>query len=134
MSLEKEYIEKIEDVSDFIVNECESCEGYFITTNKQVIKLLIANEQSCCEKWGYLFCNDSYEEFIGKEIHSISIVDTCLVKKEMPFDYLDDGGVIFVNLETEAGTLQFSAYNCHNGWYGHNVYIESKILHRLYSV
>ncbi len=126
MNSEKEYIEKIEEHIGYKHGECDGFDGFIVTTNKQEIKLFIDNQQYCCESWGYLFCNELYEEFIGKELYEISIVDICLVKKEMPFDHLDEGDVVFVNFETEAGTLQFAAYNSHNGYYGHTVWIETK--------
>jgi hypothetical protein len=37
----------------------------------------------------------------------------------------DETSTIFVNIETSRGTLQFIAYNRHNGYYGHKVKIDS---------
>jgi tRNA(Ile2) C34 agmatinyltransferase TiaS len=36
-----------------------------------------------------------------------------------------EGGVMFVNIETNEGTLQFVAYNEHNGYYGHIAKVQS---------
>jgi hypothetical protein len=47
-------------------------------------------------------------------------------KKKLPD--LDKGEAVFVNFETDRGTLQFTAYNGHNGYYGHTVYIETQKL------
>lgn len=52
-----EIIEKIEEVEDIPdqFKEYSWCkgDGYKITTNKQEIYILIDNDQSCCESWGY---------------------------------------------------------------------------------
>ena len=104
-------------------------EGWQIITDDQTIKFGISNGQSCCENWGYLITNDTTEEFIGSELLSISVVDTALNNKALPeLDYLDSGDAMFVNLETSAGTLQFVAYNAHNGYYGHSGVLVSKQL------
>jgi len=122
--------------------------GYRITTDEQEINLLISNDQSCCEKWGYFFCNEEVDEFVGAELHSISLTDTALhtetfwekapkatsynyenkvrVPREFGADAFEQ--LMFVNLETDRGTLQFVAYNDHNGYYGHQARVESKQL------
>ena len=42
----------------------------------------------------------------------------------------DDYGdaCIFINVNTDRGTLQFKAYNNHNGYYGHMVRVHSEQL------
>ena len=67
--------------------------------------------------------NDNIEEFIGSDIIAIDLVDDCLVKEKAPSIY--EGGVMFVNFETTKGTLQFTAYNEHNGYYGHEALVVS---------
>ena len=42
-------------------------------------------------------------------------------------DYFE-GGVMFVNITTSKGVLQFVAYNEHNGYYGHSACVISKQL------
>lgn len=101
-------------------------DGYLIVTDKQTIKLGISNGQSCCEDYGYFMTNDNLEEFKGANIHKIDIVDDCLVKEKAPDIY--EGGVMFVNIETDKGTLQFTAYNEHNGYYGHEALVISEQL------
>lgn len=109
-------------------------EGYEIWTSEQKIVLIIDSEQNCCEKWGYFFCNEDVGEFIGAELHKILITDTALNTEVLldnsvkPDSFGFGGDIIFVSLETSKGTLQFVAYNAHNGYYGHRVRIESKTL------
>lgn len=101
-------------------------EGYAITTDLQVIKLYITNDQHCCENWGYFMTPDDTSDFIGAELVSVAVVDDSLETKELfsriaespeDSDYLGD--TMFVNIETNKGTLQFTAYNEHNGYYCH---------------
>ena len=103
--------------------------GYEIKTNEQVIKLQISNGQSCCESYGHFMSEDDLDEFIGADLISVSIVDDALEKVKLEHaDELEvyDGGVMFVNLETSKGLLQFVAYNAHNGYYGHEAKVVSR--------
>lgn len=81
----------------------------------------IYNQSSCCEKWGFLATPDAVELFVGAEFVSLEKVDTNELQAKADAEYLDDGGVSFVNVETSLGQLQFAAYNSHNGYYGHSV-------------
>lgn len=114
--------EKIIEINEF---EEDGYSGYEVKTNKQKIKLMIQNHQDCCEDWGYFFSNDDFEDFIGANIINVTITDTALKTKRMDeIEYLEDGDVMFVNIETNKGVLQFTAYNSHNGYYGH----EAKVI------
>jgi len=78
---------------------------------------------------------DDISTFVGAALLDISVVDEdrlsksilSKLKQETSFqgDY-DETATIFINLETDRGTLQFVAYNEHNGYYGHDVRITSK--------
>lgn len=108
-----------------------SCDGYEILTDKQTIRFGISNGQGCCEDWGHLTTNDNLDDFVGAEIREITQTDTSLNTKKVEdicgsLDY--GGGIIFVNIETDKGTLQLAVYNSHNGYYGHSVYMESEQL------
>ena len=108
----------------------ESMEGYKVITTDQEIELLIDNGQSCCERWGYFWCNDKPQDFIGAELRDIVLTDRELNAVFMEEDAKDvySGGIMFVNLDTDRGTLQFVAYNSHNGYYGHEARITSRQL------
>lgn len=92
-------------------------DGYMITTTKTTVRLGISNNQDCCEDWGYLMSEDNLDEFIGATLHSVDVTDEELGSNSVQEIY--EGGVMFVNLATSMGTLQFKAYNSHNGYYGH---------------
>lgn len=62
--------------------------------------------------------DDDFSEYIGSELLCVDVVDKALNKKTDIDIY--EGGIIFLNLETSNGTLQFAVYNEHNGYYGHN--------------
>ena len=97
-------------------------EGFLITTNKQQIRMGIDNDGKCCENWGFFMTNDDLQEFIGARLLEVKIVDACLNVEKAPDIY--EGDVMFVNFETSHGTLQFTAYNEHNGYYSHEVVVK----------
>jgi hypothetical protein len=127
--------ERIESIKEVFRGEGWSTEaGFEVVTDAQKITLLMDDDQSCCERFGYFWCNDDPQEFVGAELLGISITDDALSEAHMKKNELDpscdyfEGGVMFVNLETDRGTLQFVAYNEHNGYYGHGARVESKQL------
>ena len=99
--------------------------GYAITTDKQVVKLLIDDNQQCCESSGYFFTEDKIEDFIGAYLVNVSITDTLLNTKKLDEIESDETSTMFVNIETSKGLLQFVAYNTHNGYYGHSACVSS---------
>jgi hypothetical protein len=127
----KEIISEIKDYEDGEM--WSKVAGYEVVTTKQRIKLYIDNDSSCCESWGWFWCNDKPQDFIGAEVRGVSITDTALnqaVKKQRvdPSSEYFEGGVMFVNIDTDRGVLQFIAYNDHNGYYGHSATVESQQL------
>lgn len=109
-------------------DDWSSYDGFEITTDEQVIKIGISDGQSCCESFGCIISEDNISEFIGADLISVSLTDNSLMTTKLSTDYLDEGGVMFVNLETSKGLLQFAAYNFHNGYYGHTAVLVSKQL------
>jgi len=109
-----------------------SFEGFKIITDKQTIKLGIDNSQQCCENWGYFMSNDSIDEFIGSELLSIETTDTSLstktVTENMEGLSENETNLMFININTSKGLLQFTVYNEDNGYYGHNAIIISNQL------
>ena len=104
-------------------------DGFMITTEVQVIKMGISNSQHCCENWGYLMSEDDVTSFVGADLISISVVDKGLNKKCIEVgERIEDGCVMFINIETSNGLLQFVAYNSHNGYYGHSAFVKSSML------
>jgi hypothetical protein len=105
-----------------------SYSGYIITTDKQTVRMGITDGQSCCEIAGYLMSEDDVQSFVGTELKSISIVDEALNKKSIEDIEGSDAYLMFINIETSNGLLQFVAYNIHNGYYGHEAFIESSFV------
>lgn len=97
-------------------------EGYFIITEKRVIKVLISNNQSCCEDWGYCASDDLPNEFIGAELLSVDITDDKLETFKFETGY--EGAAQFVTFVTDRGPFQVAVYNWHNGYYGHAISIK----------
>jgi len=130
-------MEKILAINDYEGKDGYSgVEGFEVVTDKQSIKLFIDNDQSCCEKWGYFWCNEDPQIFIGSELRGVTVTDDALNEGQMkandlnPNDKYFEGGIMFVNLDTSAGVLQFVAYNEHNGYYGHAAKVVSTQLTR----
>ena len=110
--------------------------GFKITTDEQVITLAISDNASCCEHWGYFLTEDDPAEFVGAELRGVTLTDTNRSSRTFGEGWRDDdnhvsldaGDVMFVDIETDRGVLQFVAYNAHNGYYGHEARIESRQL------
>lgn len=101
-----ETIIKIEEISfDRPTNGSwrDGFDGVVVTTDKHVYKAGIANYQDCCEQWGYTINEDKdAQTFVGAELLSVR----------------SDG--TFTDFNTNRGTLNFTAYNEHNGYYSHS--------------
>lgn len=91
------------------------------------VTLAIGDYQDCCEEWGYFLTEDDADKFVGAELLNVYVTDTALTNRSVPPEGggLDGGDVMFVNLDTDRGKLQFVAYNAHNGFYGHTARVAS---------
>ncbi len=128
-------MEKIVEIKGYEAKEGYSnVAGFEVLTTRQSIKLFIDNTSHCCERWGHFWCNEDPLDFIGTEIRGVTLTDAALNEAQMKANDLDlnekyfEGGVMFVNLETDKGTLQFVAYNEQNGYYGHYATVQCKQL------
>ena len=125
--------EKITSIKEFSKNIAE---GYVVTTTKQVITFGIDNRSNCYEHWGYFTTNDDAQEFINAKLLGVTVVDSelnstvflerCIEQEIDPKD--EECQMMFVNFTTSKGTLQFVAYNKHNGYYSHIAFIKSRQL------
>lgn len=113
-------------MGEFIESITDNDEGYTVKTTDQTITLFISMDQDCCERTGYFMSEDDTSSFVGAELLGVEIVDEALNKQTAPDIY--EGSVMFVNLNTSRGVLQFVAYNEHNGYYGHDARVLSKQL------
>lgn len=117
--------------------------GFKIHTTAQTITLAIDDESSCCESWGYFLTEDDTSKFVGAVLRGVRITDENRSGRifmsgygdvqgdSRPVEHLDEGGVMFVDIETDRGSLQFVAYNAHNGYYGHEARVSSvQLQHR----
>ncbi len=120
-------MEIIKSIVEFDSSEA----GFEVHTSEQVIRLCIDNISSCCEQWGWFWCNDNPQDFVGAQLLDVKLTDTAL--NAAPLDENGNvrefaGSLMFVNLETDRGTLQFVAYNDHNGYYGHEARVQCRQL------
>lgn len=101
-------------------------DGYRVQTDLHTFHVLIDNNQSCCETWGYLSSEDDPQQFIGAKLLEVRLTDKALKSKvvENSGYYGDDcGGIQFVDFITDRGAFQLAVYNAHNGYYGHEILI-----------
>lgn len=106
-------------------------DGYRVDTDKQSIYVLIDNEQSCCESWGYLSSDDDLSRYVGAGLRNLAITDEGLNTRMVDAGKeakSDSGGIVFVTFDTTVGPFQLACYNGHNGYYGHEVHIISEQL------
>lgn len=109
--------------------------GFRILTSAQTITLAIDDSGQCCESWGYFLTEDDTSKFVGAELRGVAITDTNRSHRVFVtgwgaddgenVEHLDEGDVMFVDIETDRGVLQFVAYNSHNGYYGHEARVSS---------
>lgn len=136
-----ERILRIEEAHNFtpdVESPWDTHAGFRVVTDAQTITLSISNEQSCCESWGYFLSEDDPTKFEGAELRGVTLTDTNRTARkfnppdDLPYDenavYLDEGDVMFADIETDRGVLQFVAYNGHNGYYGHTARLVSRQL------
>lgn len=121
-----EIIIKIEKTT-FQIHQKGEFDGFEITTNKQIIQFGIDNCQRCCESWGYFSSEDNLNEFIGAKLLDIQLTDTALNTKKLEGLPSKDN-IMFVTFKTNKGLFQLTAYNGHNGYYGHDAVIISQQL------
>lgn len=101
-------------------------DGFIIKTNKQTVFMGISSGQSCCEETGYFMSEDDISNYIGAKLRNVTITDTGFNTHDLyeSANNTYDGDSMFVNIETNKGTLQFVAYNIHNGYYGHDAVVK----------
>lgn len=125
-------IEEVYDVSSESLECLKSIEysgmfdGFKITTSKNIWYILISNAPQCCENFGYVSKPDDYKDFIGANVYSISST-VRTIKDNIESIQLSSSSeysnCLFITFYTDKGDLQFTAYNEHDGYYGHNVVI-----------
>lgn len=109
-------------------------DGFSIKTKVDETIIGISSDQNCCEQAGIISTEDNLSDYIGALLWRVSLVTQegeqdykviPIERKSMDPHQLH---AIFVNLETQAGQLQFVLYNYQNGYYGHEVVIKSRNL------
>lgn len=102
-----------------------SMDGYKVVTSLHTYLILIDNQQSCCEGWGYLSSEDDLQQYVGAELREVRLTDAALNAERVTASgyYEDNGGIQFVDFVTDKGTFQLAVYNGHNGYYGHGILV-----------
>ena len=110
--------------SDFLEkSKYNNLTGLRIETDKGTIKILIDDNQQCCEDAGcdFLETPDDISKFIGAKV--IKVEDVCIglssYEKEGEEDYETQ-----LKITTNKGVLQYAVYNSHNGYYSHATFVQ----------
>jgi hypothetical protein len=124
-------IKSIEYIITPIDRTGESWTGYEITTEKQMISVMIDNHQSCCEKFDVILLtahDKDTDALIGANVQYVGWgskvapeLKQTLVKHYKPdLDEYDIAHIV-IDIETDRELIQCIAYNEHNGYYPHSV-------------
>lgn len=118
-----------EEIREITKIETEKAEGYEVKTQFHTYRLTISTEQNCCENAGFLASEDDLQDFVGCVLCHITLTDPALKTYELPEeDYDRILCLFFMTFHTlNKGSFQFVAYNCHNGYYGHEVRIQTTL-------
>jgi hypothetical protein len=80
----------------------------------------IQNGQKCYEKFGIHTEND-LNNFIGAEYNSVHIGE--VISNREDYDYMVS---IEITIDTNKGKMKIQFYNEHNGYYSHDVFIQTE--------
>lgn len=112
------------------IHDIGDCEGIQMwLSNGTVLSFAIDSHQHCCEDSGYFISQDSgdFERFIGAKILNINVSydsdDYTELRVTENANTICVSDCVYVTVYTDKGDFQFTAYNVHNGYYGHNVKI-----------
>jgi hypothetical protein len=94
--------------------------GYKIRMSDHTKNIIckIENAHNCCEKWG-IYTTSTLDDFIGAEYYSV------YVSKIHKKDY-EEMRMIVITITTNRGNITLHFYNEHNGYYSHDVFVESE--------
>lgn len=106
-----------------ILNNSNQWLGYKIkmTDSSKNIICKIDNNQQCCENFG-VYTENELNDFIGAEYYSV-IVENDISKDS---NYIDNMETIKISINTSKGKINIHFYNEHNGYYSHDVFIQTE--------
>lgn len=117
--MEEELVISVKKVNSFEY-EHNAWTGYEIVTTKQTIRVFIDDYQNCCEEYGVDMITPEGKDIVGDEVKSVEW-GKATIQEKTSCDYRQTA---VVHLETTSGLTQIVAYNEHNGYYPHSVYVE----------
>lgn len=91
---------------------------FVMSDSTKNITCKIENSRNCCEKWG-VYTESKLDDFIGAEYYSIDI-------RKVKTDKYDEMKSIIITIDTNRGKITIHLYNEHNGYYEHDVFIQSE--------
>ena len=96
--------------------------GYtFIMSNgSKNVFCKIENDHKCCERWG-VHTTSNLDDFIGAEYYSVNISDETTADGTRETMRMMD-----ITISTNRGNILIHFYNEHNGYYSHDVFIQTE--------
>ena len=106
-----------------ILNNSNQWLGYKIkmTDSSKNIICKIDNNQQCCENFG-VYTENELNDFIGAEYYSVIVENDSLNDS----DYNDNMEKIKISINTSKGKINILFYNEHNGYYAHDVFLQTE--------
>jgi len=97
--------------------------GYKITMSNPDTNIIakISNSLNCCESWG-IYTKAKFEDFIGATYQDVNISD---VEYDGDMGSICEMRSIYLTIITDRGDIVLQFYNEHNGYYQHDVSVES---------
>lgn len=105
-------------------------QGYKIHTSHSAtcVTAKIDTDRRCCEVFGGK-PNTDVQTFVGAEYQSVEVNETSDKERGREIIYQ-----LSVTIHTNRGDLVLSFYNEHNGYYPHDVSVESELGCKIYSI
>lgn len=111
-------VTKIQKIT--ILNNSNQWLGYKIkmTDSSKNIVCKIENGQQCCENFG-VYTENELNDFIGAQYYSVNVENDILNDN-------DGMNTIKICINTSKGKINIQFYNEHNGYYCHDVFIQTE--------
>lgn len=91
---------------------------FTISDSTKNITCKIENSKKCCEKYG-MHTKSNLNDFIGAEYHSVDI------SEERNLGPCEEMSMVNIIIHTNRGDITINFYNEHNGYYSHDVFIQT---------
>jgi len=103
---------------------------FIMSDSSQNITCKMQNDHLCCESFG-VYTASNLDDFVGADFLSIETGESTHDEDYKGFDFMI---YVEVYILTNKGKLTIKFYNEHNGYYTHDVFINSKSINKTDSI